>query len=75
LLLNCTQGFKIAKSDRQEKFKELLDYYNRLTDFQETEPNTIMHHSIEQIGPDCEHCGKPYRTPKAKLCAACWNKK
>ena len=70
-----SKGFKTAKSDRQEKFKELLEYYNHLTGFEETEPNAIMHHSLQQIGPDCEKCGKPYRTPKAKLCAACGNKR
>lgn len=69
------KGFKALKKDRQERFKELLDYYNDLTGFEETEPNAIMHHSLEQIGPDCENCGKPYRTPKAKLCAACGNKR
>ncbi|CAL2094443.1 hypothetical protein [Tenacibaculum sp. 190524A05c] len=69
------KGFRVLKKDRQERFKELLDYYNNLTGFKETEPNAIMHHSLEQIGPDCEKCGKPYRTPKAKLCAACGNKR
>ena len=70
-----SKGFKVAKSDRQEKSKELLEYYNNLTGFGETEPNAIMHHSLVQIGPDCENCGKPYRTPKAKLCASCGNKR
>lgn len=70
-----SKGFKIVKANRQEKFKELLEYYNDLTGFGETEPNAIMHHSLEQIGSDCENCGKPYRTPKAKLCASCGNKR
>ena len=70
-----SKGFKALKKDRQECFKELLDYYNDLTGFGETEPNAIMHHSLEQIGPDCENCGKPYRTPKAKICGACGNKR
>ena len=70
-----SKGFKVAKEDRQERFKELLEYYNTLTGFEEAEPNAIMHHSLEQIGPDCEKCGKPYRTPKAKLCASCGNKR
>ena len=70
-----SKGFKIAKADKQEKFKELLEYYTNLTGFEETEPNAIMHHSLEQIGPDCENCGKPYRTPKAKLCTSCGNKR
>ena len=68
-------GFKVLRKDRQERFKELLDFYNNLTGFGETEPNAIMHHSLELIGPDCEKCGKPYRTPKAKLCAACGNRR
>ena len=68
-------GFKVLRKDRQERFKELLDFYNNLTGFEETEPNAIMHHSLELIGPDCEKCGKPYRTPKAKLCAACGNRR
>lgn len=70
-----SKGFKILNKDRQERFKELLDYYNELTGFGETEPNAIMHHALGQIGPDCERCGKPYRTPKARLCAACGNKR
>lgn len=40
----------------------------------QTEPNAIMHHAIGMYGTDCENCGKPYRTPKAKICAACGNK-
>ena len=70
-----SKGFRVFNKDRQERFKELLDFYNDLTGFGETEPNAIMHHSLGQIGPDCEKCGKPYRTPKAKLCAACGNKR
>ena len=69
------KGFKVLNKDRKESFKELLDYYNNLTGFDETEPNAILHHAIEMFGPHCENCGKPYRTPKAKLCAACGNKK
>ena len=67
-----SQGFKNAKSDR---FKPLLDYYNNLTGFGETEPNAIMHHHISLYGPICEKCGKPYRTSSASFCAACGNKR
>ena len=70
-----SKGMKTLHQDRKVGFKELLDYYNDLTGFGETEPNAIMHHSLEQIGPDCDNCGKPYRTPKAKICAACGNKR
>ena len=61
--------------DRQLRFKDLLDYYKRITGFEDTEPNAIMHHQIEQYGPPCKKCGKPYRTPQASFCAACGNKK
>lgn len=70
-----SKGIRTLDEDRQQRFKELLDYYNHLTGFGETEPNAIMHHSLQQIGPDCENCGKPYRTPKAKKCLACGNKR
>jgi hypothetical protein len=69
------KGFRVLTNDRQERFKELLDFYNDLTGFGEDEPNAIMHHAIEMYGPDCDNCGKPYRTPEAKLCAACGNKR
>lgn len=61
-------AFKNTKTDR---FQSLLDYYNDLTSFIETEPAAIMHHQISQYGEDCEVCGKPYRTPLARFCAAC----
>jgi hypothetical protein len=60
---------------REERFKPMLDYYEKVTGFKETEPNAIMHHRIEQYGPPCEKCGKPYRTPLASFCAACGNKR
>ena len=72
------EGFdpkKFSETTREERFKPLLDYYNNLTGFGETEPNAIMHHCISQYGPLCESCGKPYRTAKASFCAACGNKR
>lgn len=65
----------VSLSNRQERFKELLDYYFEVTGFQETEPNAIMHHRIEHYGHPCESCGKPYRTKQAKFCAACGHKR
>ena len=65
-------AFKNAHPDR---FQPLLNYYNQLTGLDETEPAAIMHHQISQYGKICNNCGKPYRTPLAKFCAACGNKK
>ncbi|WP_267406097.1 MULTISPECIES: hypothetical protein [unclassified Chryseobacterium] len=66
---------KSMKSPLQENFKKLLDYYNELTGFGETNPNAIMHHFIDLYGPDCENCGKPYRTHTASYCPKCGNKR
>ncbi|SNZ01071.1 hypothetical protein [Flagellimonas pacifica] len=66
---------RISGMTREEGFKPLLDYYREITGFEETEPNAIMHHRIAQYGPSCQNCGKPYRTPEAKMCADCGNKR
>lgn len=70
-----SEGLKTVEKNRQKRFKKLLDYYYNLTGFVETEPNAIMHHFTEIYGPDCEKCGKPYRTEKAKFCASCGSKR
>ena len=49
----------------------LAEYY-RITGFRETNPAALWHHQLALYGPPCEACGKPLRTPQAKLCAACW---
>lgn len=68
-----SKGFKTPRAGltHQERYKDLLDYYFKVTGFEETNPLAILHHFISIYGPDCENCGKPYRTPKAKFCAAC----
>lgn len=68
-----SKGIKTLNINRQDRFKKLLDYYNKLCNFEETEPNAIMHHAIDIYGADCENCGKPYRTKLASFCAACGN--
>ncbi|MEV4882547.1 hypothetical protein MRBLMN1_001020 [Chitinophaga ginsengisegetis] len=69
------KGIKSREGTYEERFKELMDYYEEVTGFSETIPNAIMHHRIAQYGGPCEKCGKPYRTPLASFCAACGNKK
>ncbi len=67
------KGFRNRKNfkDRKIQFKELLDFYKEITGFEETEPNAIMHHRIEEIGPDCPKCRKPLRKKQARYCVAC----
>ncbi len=67
--------FGPGKGKIEERAQPLLDFYEKLTGFEETNANAIMHHRISLYGPPCENCGKPYRTPKASFCAACGNKR
>jgi hypothetical protein len=49
----------------------LLDGYEEMTGYRETNPNAVFHHVISQYGPPCRACAKPLRTPRASFCAAC----
>ena len=55
----------------EHAFDEALAFYNALTGFNETNANALWHHRLSDYGPPCTHCGKPLRTPRARLCAAC----
>jgi hypothetical protein len=50
---------------------DALKVYERLTGFKETNPNALWHHRRSIYGPPCPSCGKPFRTPQARFCAAC----
>lgn len=65
-----THGVSLAEA-RGHYGKEALATYHRLTGFQETNPDALWHHRLSLYGPSCCACGKPLRTPQAKLCAEC----
>ena len=56
---------------RERQFWPLVAGYRLFTGFEESEPNAVWHHVASLYGPPCRSCGKPLRTPVAKLCAAC----
>lgn len=49
----------------------VLEEYNKITGFNETNYLAIYHHRISIYGEPCGNCGKPLRTPLARFCAAC----
>lgn len=56
---------------RERRFGPMLNAYERITGYRETNPNAVFHHRISLYGGPCPACGKPLRTPKARYCAAC----
>ena len=56
---------------RDRRLWALVAGYQLFTGIAETNANAVWHHVASLYGPPCTACGKPLRTPAAKLCAAC----
>jgi len=64
-------GEPIQSVPMSERFKAMLARYESITGYKETNPNAIWHHRLSMYGPPCRHCGRPLRSPEAKLCGSC----
>ena len=64
-------GNPLQDSKMAGRFQLVLDAYERMTGFRETNIKAIWHHQLAQYGPACATCGKPLRTPQASQCMAC----
>ena len=52
-----------------DRLDALLQVYNHLTKFNETNPNAVWHHQVDLYGPDCPDCKKPcllYTSPSPR---------
>jgi hypothetical protein len=66
-----THGASLSEAKERGYGAEALERYYQITGFRETNPNALWHHRLSDLGPPCNTCGKPLRTPRAKFCAAC----
>ena len=80
----CTQAVKDYRRERDVSLAEtptdalyvpVVEAYQRLTGAVGFGVNEIRRHRRSAVGPPCPACGKPYRTPKANLCAACGHRR
>jgi hypothetical protein len=55
----------------ERKFGTVLREYERITGFHETNINAVWHHKLSLYGPPCRNCGRPLRSPQARICGAC----
>ena len=65
------QGATLPESGIDSFFAEARAFYSETSGAPETHQNEIWHHRLSMFGPPCTGCGKPLRTPQAKLCAEC----
>ena len=56
---------------RQGFDKEVLNFWQQLTGAREPNVMALWHHRASLHGPPCAECGKPLRTPLARICASC----
>ena len=66
-----TSGASLSEALSQGFGGEALVLYREMTGAIESDPGNLWHHRIDLLGPPCETCKKPLRTPKANFCAEC----
>lgn len=65
------RGVRVAGGIGSGPYEAALAEYERITGYRETNFAAIWHHRLALYGPPCKSCGKPLRTPRAKVCGSC----
>jgi hypothetical protein len=66
-----TEGVPVQDPGIAQRMRPVCLRYEEITGMRENNANAILHHRLSRYGPPCTRCGKPLRTPSAKLCVAC----
>jgi hypothetical protein len=83
-LSNAVQQIKNYLETHQSTFaearqkgygQEALALYKSITGVDAIHPDVLWHHRLKLFGPPCYVCGKPLRTPQAKICMFCGAKR
>jgi len=56
---------------RARPSSKAMDLYEQITGYRLDHPDMIHAVRLSDYGHPCPECGKPFRTPRAKLCAEC----
>jgi len=64
-------AIKEAVRSDDPRFQPALDAYERITGVRASHPFHVTYHRLSLYGPPCRNCGKPLRTPEARLGAFC----
>ena len=78
-LANRIKGIKEYRQQHRVSLEEAkrhscddaLDYYERLTGVRLSDADELYWVRLSRYGRICSRCGKPFRTPRAKLCVEC----
>jgi hypothetical protein len=64
-------GVSLDEVSVHDYLRPMREAYKQMTGMDESNENAILHHRISIYDSPCQVCGKPLRTPRASLCAAC----
>ena len=64
-------GATLSESPLDKLYEPVRIEYEKITGMVNCPHNAIMHHRVSIYGEPCSLCGKPLRTPRAKMCASC----